>query len=345
MKKRLFLLITIPVLLMYYPIHAQEYRNSLVTPYQEVPLTETQNIIFSSSFQLAWKMLENDILKSQVRVKKDLPLVDYLNNSDPSPINPENSVNLAGFVKAGIDRNISEEIKHKFNKTIDLSQYTEDPYTIICYSFFQINVQFNTKFETFSQPFPFYSGETTSDIACFGIWSTGNSEQHQGIRELVRVIDPKSAEDFILSISNPGEDDEIIIAQCKPAGTLIETIEGVTERIKSSEPTTLADNDRLVIPKVVIHADKKYEELYGVHLANPNFERYFFAEATQSIGFELNESGAFADSEATIVLKKGPGPRTLIINHPFLIMMREKTSGQPYFAAWIANPELLVEAN
>lgn len=345
MNRRVTLLSACILLLACPHIQAQDDSHTTITPCTEVPLNGTRNMIFSSSFQLAWKMLEKDILKSEVRVKKDLPLVTLLNNSDPAVISSGHSVNLAGFVGKGIEKEINDQLREKFNREVDLSPYTEDPCNIICYAAFRKIIQFNTPFETFSQPFPFYSGGSVSDAACFGVWSAGTSEQHKRIREMVRVIDPNNNGDFIIRISNPGDEDEIILAQCPPENTFQETIEAVSRRIKESEPFPLADNDRLVIPKVVIHADTNYQELYGVHLTNPGFERYFFAEATQAISFELNESGALADSEAKIVLKKGPGPQTLIINHPFLIMMREKSAEKPYFAAWIANPDLLVKTD
>ncbi len=342
MKRLFYTLAVIPMVFVSHPGRTQEYKNTTVTPHLAVTINDNENVIYTSSFHLAWKMLENDILKSEVKIKENIPLVDHLNQTEPTPINEQYSLNLAGFVKDGIDIKISDELKRKFSRNIDLSKYTHDPTNIICYSFFQRNIRFKTKFETFEQSFPFFGGGRQYEVECFGIWTAGDSEQHQGIRELVNVMDHKSINDFIISISNPGEDDEIIIAVCDPAVTLGETIDVVNQRIKNSKPESLVNNDRLIIPKVSIDAQEKYFELYGIHLANRDFEDYFFTEAVHDISFELNESGAYADSEAKIMLEKGPGPRTMIINHPFLIMMKERNSDKPYFAAWIADPEVLV---
>lgn len=342
MKHMLYLLTIILFVLISYRGVAQQYQNTTVTPHINVVINESENYIYTSSFLLAWKMLENDILRSNVRVKENIPLVNQLNNSKPASINEQHSVNLAGFVKSGIDIKITNELKRKFGKTIDLLEYTDDPSNIICYSYFDKKIKFKTKFESFEQLFPFFSGGKPYDVKCFGIWTVGTSLHHKGIRELVKVYD-RDMKDFIISVSNPDENDEIIIAAITPSQTLSKTIEKTIARIKKSEPTPLVENDRLVIPLVTIIANKKYSELYGVHLANKGFESYFFAEAMQDINFELNESGAFADSEAKIILKKGPGPRTMMINRPFLLMMMEKTADAPYLAAWIANPELLVQ--
>jgi len=322
----------------------QDIKNTIITPHLNVPLNGADNIVYTSSFALAWKMLENNILNCKVSVNENIPLVDELNNAEPASVNDTCSVTLSGFVDDGIDRRIAEEMKRKFHKEVDLSPYTHDPSNIICYSFFHQTIRFSTPFETFPQPFPFYSGGRQFDVDCFGVWTVGNSEQHQGIRKLVKVIDFISPIDFILCLSNPGEEDELIMAICKPLDTFRETIEKVIQRIKNATPTDLVDNDRLVLPKVFIDAHKQYRELHGIHLANRNFQQYFFREAEHNILFRLDESGAFAEGEAKVVLIKGPGSRTMLINRPFLLLMKEKKTNQPYFAAWIANPELLIQS-
>jgi hypothetical protein len=107
----------------------------------------------------------------------------------------------------------------------------------------------------------------------------------------------------------------------------------------------LVTNDRLVIPKLKLNISREYAELYGKRLLNKGFEDYFFAAAAQTVSLELNERGASADSEAKLILKKGPGPRTMIVNRPFLLMMRERGSERPYLAVWIENPDHLLKSN
>ena len=342
MGRFFYILCVFTTILIYSIISAQGYKNTTVTPYLKVKHSEKENIIYSSTFSLAWKMLQADIIKDKIKTKQTLKLVTYLNDFNPAQINKSYSVSLAGFVSEGIDKTINKEMKEKFNRQVDLSSYTDDPSNIICYSFFEKKMHFNAKFENFDQTFPFFSGGKSYDVECFGIWTAGNNGLHTQLRKLVKVVDYKNPGDFIVAISNPADADEIIIALIEPMETLDETIKDVAKRIQESKPTGLVDNDRLVIPKIKIDAEKHYSELFNVHLANKGFERYFFAEAIQTIGFQLNESGASADSEAKLILKKGPGPRTMLVNHPFLVMMKDKNSHKPYFAAWVANPELLI---
>jgi len=321
---------------------AQEYKNTIVTPFPDLKINNRDNIIYTSSFSSAWKMLERDVLGDVVKVKKKLMLVDRMNESEPVELNRKDCLNLSGFVKDGIVDKIKSELKSKFNKDIDPALYSNEQENIICYSYFNKNIRFKTKFEVYDQAFPFFCNEGQFDVKCFGIWSLNNSENHRKISRQVKIYDYKNIGDYILSINNSRSEDELILAAVAPGETLYKTVQTTLERIKHNEPENPAENDRLILPMVKIGINKKYQELYGVHLANKGFESYFFAEAMEDIQFELNESGAFADSESKIILKKGPGPRIMIINHPFLLMMKEKKSDQPYFAAWIANPELLL---
>jgi len=345
MKHILFSLAIMFFVLPYHQASERAYKQTVLTPHLKVRIGESDNVVYTSSFHMAWKMLQNKILKEEVKTAQNIPLVGYLNSSQPAKIDEKHSVNMAGFVSDGIASEIDRAMLNKFNRTVDLSDYTDRPSNIICYSFFKKALLFKTKFETFGQPFPFYSGGNQSDVECFGIWNAGKSEQHQGIRELVKVIDFQGTHDFIVSIGNPDDNDELIVAVLKPEETLSGMVETVFKRKNNTSPSNLEDGDRLIIPKVIVDISKKYMELYGVHLKNKGFEDYFFAEAIHDVNFTLNESGAFADSEAKLVLKKGPGPRTMMVNRPFLLMMREKKTDAPYLAVWIANPELLVEMN
>jgi hypothetical protein len=319
--------------------------NQTVTiPHLDQEIIDGQNIVFTSSFHSAWSRLKEDILNEDVKVNRQMTLVNSLNNMEEVKIDPNSSVSLGGFIGEGIIEKINSSLKSKFNRTVNFSNYKNDPFNIICYSYFNKEIKFEIPFETFNDPFPFFGSGQPVDVNCFGIWTCGRSELHQKIKRQVTVIDFKNRRDFILSLKNPSGNDEVIIALISPSKTLSTTIIDVVERIKNSEPTKLVSNDRLVIPKLNLNISKDYTELLGVKLANTGYEDYFFAEAKHDIGFSLNESGASANSEAKIILKKGPGPRTMIVNRPFLIMMREKNSENPYFAAWIGNHELLVAA-
>lgn len=320
---------------------SQYYKNTRFSPVLDVAIGNHENVVYALSFHQAWKNLQDNILHEKVLLDKELTCVDLLNQDLPVILGEDCAVSLAGFVSDGIDKDISRELKEKFNREIDLSAYAKEESNIICYAFFRKDIKFSTIFESYGQAFPFFSDGKIFDMECFGIWNKGNSPHHQELSELVSVYDYVNSSDFIVGLSNPGEKDELVIAVCEPAGTLQEMIDKVLQRMGGDGNTELVDNDRLILPKVHIDLHHTFDELYGVHLANKGFESYFFAGAGQDVLFNLDESGAQANAEAKIILIKGPGPRTMMVNRPFLLMMKEKGDHQPYFAAWIADPELL----
>ena len=160
---------------------------------------------------------------------------------------------------------------------------------------------------------------------------------------------------------------EIIIAKVPREATLLETIKQVENRINNPTPkqlntsttkhlndsttkqystsTTLIPGDILAIPKINLDISKEYSELLGKHLANKGFEKYFFAIANQNINFSMDEQGARAGSDVTIMLKKGPSARRMVIDGSFLIYLKEYGADRPYFAAWIDDPEWLVTSD
>lgn len=341
--KTIFLVLKTSLLLI--TINYSQTNKSIIIPHLEVKHTEGINLIYSSSFGLAWKNLEQQIFKENIKTEKKLDFVKIMNRSNPIEIEETKSVSLAGFVKDGIDKKIISELGNKFGKEIDLSEYTKDPFNIICYSYFETDIKFNTAFENFPNSTPFWGSNSTSDIYYFGIWTANNSDYHKKLRDQVKVYNFEKKGEFAISLSNLQDDCEIIMAVIKPDGILKTTISNTLKKIKVVNPNRLADNDRLLIPKIDFNLIKRYDQLIGVHLANEKFKEYFFSEALQSIGFKLDETGADANSEAKIVLKKGPGPGAIIINRPFLLMIKHKLVNEPYLVLWIENPELLVKNN
>jgi serine protease inhibitor len=67
----------------------------------------------------------------------------------------------------------------------------------------------------------------------------------------------------------------------------------------------------------------------------------------QNIRFQLNEEGVKLKSEATLGMKAMAmrpmvEPHYLVVDKPFLIMMKEKGK-EPYFAMWIGNEDFLAK--
>ncbi len=97
-----------------------------------------------------------------------------------------------------------------------------------------------------------------------------------------------------------------------------------------------------MIPRLIASVERQYSEIVG---RNINGSELFVSEAVQSIRFRLDETGVVLESEAVLIGDdfggSPPGQRKFIFDRPFLIYLIECDADQPYFAAWIANSELM----
>ncbi len=323
--------------------------NTLVTPHMEVPVEPNRNIVFCSTFQLAWNSMKNDIINEDIRLEKPLDLVRILNRglTTQADISEADYLALVGYGKEDITGKINRVLNSKFGSDAPIvdDKYNKDD-TILAYAFLLKELQFENAFEDFKNPITFYGEVNRAPVEAFGVIKYSEA-RHLNLRDQVEIIDYKNPHDFIVCLKSNHSDDEIILANVEPRKTLLETYEKVDRLIdhqrRYSETEFLGKNDILQIPKFDLSFDHSYSSLKGLHLLNKGFEEYFVCEAKQDLIFKLNECGAAAKSEAIYAIKKGPPAdfKVLIFNNPFLLYLKKKDGKYPYLAIWVENAELM----
>jgi hypothetical protein len=262
--------------------------------------------------------------------------------SGKNDLSEDSYIAMAGYAQDNIVQKINNALREKFSKVsspIDV-QFT-DPLDILAYSFLYKELKFKTEFEALEHPLEFKSEEVKS----FGIKEFSGKIKHTQLSTQVDVIDYRDYSDFIIRLKPEYKNDEIILAKIQPEETLLQTVEKVMSRIRSSEPGTLINNDVLVIPKLSFNVTHNYEELISKDILNKGFTKHFIREARQDILFSLDEKGAVLKSH-TIVLfpvKSVVMNRYMIFNEPFLLYLKEKDAKYPYFVLWIENPQLMIK--
>jgi hypothetical protein len=326
-----------------------DLKKTTVSPHMEMPIQSGQNLVYCSTFQIAWNKLKVDIIKGDIKVQKPVAIVPLLNKSlsTESDLSEEDYLALAGFAGDNIVGRINASIERKFNDDtwlLDAAEYSDS--AIISYSYLKKELKFEHPFEDFRGPITFYSRDGREEVEAFGISKYGSKPEHQNLRNQVELLDYSGRNNFIIRLNALSSTDEIILAQIPPGRTLLDTIKNVESRISSSKSTYLQKDDVLQIPKLDLSLTHSYSSLLGVYLANKGFEDYFFDEATQRLDFRLDESGARVKSDAIIVLKRGPVPefKLLVFNRPFLLYIKKQNGEYPYLAMWIENTELLVKS-
>jgi len=100
-----------------------------------------------------------------------------------------------------------------------------------------------------------------------------------------------------------------------------------------------------VVPVLNFELWKSYDELRDKIVTTPGpLQGTPIGIAMQTIRFRFDERGAILKSEAAIAkaAEMMGGPRQLIFDKPFLILLERRDAKQPYFALWVDNAELLV---
>ncbi len=336
-----------------HPVGAEpaDMERTQVTPHMDVPIEPGRNVLFCSTFHIAWNEMRNGIVREDIRLEKSLEMVHQLNlgRMTKADISEEDYLSMAGYGGRNIADEINAALRAKFgNDAPVVDDVYNDDDVILAYAFLRKELMFEDAFDDFLHPIHFDANGARTPVEGFGI-SSYSDERHSNLRDQVEIIEYKDAGNFIVGLTSKHPDDEIILAEVAPGRTLMETYEQVNRRIDRSrngaDPVTLSKNDVLQIPKFDITVNHRYSSLLGLHLRNKGFEDYFVAEARQDVVFRLDECGATAKSEAVLAIKKGPMDFKLLrFNKPFLLYLKKKGAAYPYLAIWVENTDLMIES-
>ncbi len=106
--------------------------------------------------------------------------------------------------------------------------------------------------------------------------------------------------------------------------------------------------DSLAVPKLNFDLRREFGELEGLILTpTPAAKikgKLVISKAEQLVRFQLNEKGAILKSEAVVAMRALAmrAHYHLYFDKPFLILLKQAKSKQPYFALWVGNASLLV---
>lgn len=313
----------------------------------EEKITSDKNLIYCSTFQLAWNELKDKIIKDNIYFLDEPEMVKYLNKSlsTKKDLSEESFVALAGFAKDDILKKINAELKQKFGSEApvvnDKLDYPDD---IMAYSFLLKDLQFEKPFEDLKGKLNFENTKVKS----FGI--NKYEEKHKEMGEQVDILfyndKTTSSKEFAVNLKSKNSSDEIILALVSPADTILKTYEYIQKNIQSTSIQKLNFSDKLIIPKFDFNIKHSYNQLLNKPLKNKGFEDYSIIKATQETQFKLNEKGAKLKSEAKIIATKSApvqSSKNLVFDKPFMLYMKEKDAQYPYFIMWVDNPEILVK--
>ncbi len=324
---------------------AAKLNGTIVTPHLEQKMVSGKNILWCSTFQLAWNELCS-LAKGPVKFSPPSPAAEILNSSPISKSDLNNSayVARAGFVSDGLVQDIQKELQEKFQgqEKNDLLRAYASQSDLFAYANLCKSLPFTWPFERYNNANLDFQG---SPVQSFGIPENYSSDaRYIKMAVQVRIEDVKNENDFIVRLESTSAGDELFLAKIPPLATLKDTINMVQKRIQSTEQREVVEMESLSVPVIDFDILKQYRELTGEIVDSPN-KRVNGQQlgAFQSIQFRLDELGAVLKSEAMMPGCRGGGGKLikLVFDKPFLILIKNADAKNPYFALWVGNKELL----
>ncbi len=328
---------------------------TVIVPTLDSPSPPGKNVIWCSSFQLAWNEIRDNVIGAPLQVIGAQPLADRLNNVPhcASDLDPRSVYAAGGWIRDGIVDQIKKDMAARFpsQELPDFNDY-EEIGGLLAYSYLTAHVPFKYPFRQVNGKFTFTDSQgNESNVKGFGLWQAFLS-QYEDIRRQIEILYvlPEDSEHFegtkeyALDLCRHSEPYQVVVAVVEPKGTLAETYEHVQQGIEQfrkqgpryEHARWFQESDELRVPEMFYRIDHRFTELIGKMVANVGMP---IVEAMQTVEFRLDRSGALLESQARVAI--AATPREFLFDRPFLIYMKKRNAARPFFVMWVDNAELL----
>jgi prepilin-type processing-associated H-X9-DG protein len=340
------------------------------------PLPKYRNVIWCSTFQMAWDKLKNDVIGEPVEDPGAEKLAGSLNAAEFSDkdLEEESYFATAGLAADGIVEQIRSEMAQRFPS--EPAPVFDDmnglpPETIIAYSFLNANIEFEYPFYVNNLEFDFQdSNGTVSEVTSFcSISDTGGTDS---VREQVDVLyyeqDEQTGEtEFAVDLCKYTNPYQVVLACVPQQKNLGKTVAYAEQKIseymqdpnyeelRKLKPAVIVGRtggtqpaETLIVPDVLYKLTHHFAELEGKPIGNQPWldQGYYIQKAVQMTDFTLARTGVELKSDAQIIVPPLglPELRRFDFNRPFLIYIKKREpAASPFFVMWVDNAELMQE--
>lgn len=275
-------------------------------PTLESSFSTENNIIYGATFPIAWNEIKNII---------GTPLRDFTSKE----------LEELNITKSFI--NVLNEDEYETSIEVNGNE-------IRATAFFRKSLPFEEPLTKFSESLKFGKLKVES----FGFW---------GRCRFARINYYNDENNFSISLFPENKEHEIILIMTQKVKNKLSNF---TEYLKilnkeKNKNVYFNDDDKVEIPIIEFNLEKKYSQIIGSTFRSGIIE-FQVTEAYQRNVFVLNENGAEIESEAEFGIKaieefEKPKPKMMIFNKPFVVLLKRKEAGNPYFGVYIANDELM----
>jgi len=332
---------------------SQKLKQTVIVPTLDSPCPPGKNVIWCSSFQLAWNELRDNVIGAPLQVIGAEEIATRLNAAKQSALDLEPRAFYAtgGWIRDGVVEKIRKDMAAKFPSHV-LPEFGGFDGGILAYSYLAARVPFKYPFRQVDKGVTFTDSQgIQTRVAGFGLWRA-YLRRYKNIREQVEVLYVEfrdrsfEVRECVIDLCRHSQPYQVVVAMVEPENSLAEMLEHVRMRIADFEkkPERAGDrrygaNDELRVPEMFWRIDRRFKELTGKTVANAG-PPMPIVEALQTIEFRLDRYGAVVESDSKLTVLAAP--RHFEFNRPFLVYVQKRGAEQPFFVMWVDNAELLV---
>src|SRR5262249_53566339 len=149
----------------------------------------------------------------------------------------------------------------------------------------------------------------------------------------------RKGDDFALDLSQSTRPYQIILARMGRKATLKETLADLEMKVANGPPSSFGNGAILGVPNMDWHVEHHCKELEGKSLRNRALPPgSFIKEASQFVKFRIDRRGVELFSSARIAHDwNGSHPEDFRFDRPYLIVLQNRDSRQPFFVMWVDN--------
>jgi prepilin-type processing-associated H-X9-DG protein len=352
-------------------INSSDLKQTSIVATLDCPMPEHRNVIWCSTFKMAWDKMKDNIIGEPIRVIGAEELAARLNNAKISPtdLNEDSYYATAGFVEKGIIEQIHAEMKKRFpSEPVPVigEHYKELPNPILAYSYLNVDMDFEYPFYTYKSAFGFVDSSGVKNNVTAFCGQPGESDRDlEHVRGQVDILyyeygEQKGSDWFAVDLCRHTQPYQVVLALVPRCDTLGEAVSDVEKKIsefkldpdydklRKLRPKKYqgGESDELIIPDVFYKLKHHFKELKGKSIGNQPWRNngYFIFEAMQMIDFSLSRTGVVLKSEGIFGITSAIGlpPRYFHFNKPFLIYVKKRGDDyRPFFVMWVDNVELM----
>ena len=336
------------------PVDSSSLEQTVIIPTLDSPRPKNKNVIWCSSFQLAWNRMKDDVIGEPIEVVGAEETAARLNSAKQTAedLKSYSVYAAAGRVSQGIIDRIQQDMALKFpsHPVPDFNDLDVYSHSLFAYSYLIANVPFKYPYRQVKKEFIFTdSNGVKTNVGAFGVWGFGS--QYEKMRKQVEILYYQQDEDYqmkefavdLCRYSNPYQ---VVVAIVEPKGSLAQTLDYVRYKIADFQKDSdykkknmVGNVEVLRLPEMFWQIDHRFHELIGKIVANAKPPMPML-EATQCIKFKLGRYGAVLESEA-VIFAGSDNLMNFVFNRPFLVYMKKRDCDQPFFVMWVDNAELL----